>query len=41
MAEKFNELKSIVSQIYNELLDNDGELIETPFNPSSRIVVLE
>lgn len=24
-----------------ELLDNDGELIETPFNPSSRTVVLE
>jgi len=24
-----------------ELLDNDGELIETPFNPSSRKVVLE
>ena len=24
-----------------ELLDNDGELIETPFNPTSRTVVLE
>ena len=24
-----------------ELLDNNGELIETPFNPSSRTVVLE
>ena len=24
-----------------ELLDNDGELIETPFNPSSRTVVLQ
>ena len=24
-----------------ELLDNDGKLIETPFNPSSRTVVLE
>ena len=24
-----------------ELLDNDGELIETPFNPTSRTVVLQ